>query len=394
MNANPGVAVLDPIMRFWQPDTDLKKKLVIVIATRTISSKNIFTNGLYQNILFLYRLFRCLGHHSILLIHEPPVRENADILIDDGYEILTPEQVVNLSVTIDLYIEIGMSTHVSFIHKLREDGTRIVKLYLGNSLNIDCEMITSMNNVSFPHHTYSEIDEIWTSPHYTMNIDYLCGLYRIPTSCSKIAPYIWDSEILERSSNHSLQWRRPASGWQDMDIIISEANISYQKCALLPILLADAFYQKEPSWRGKLIIMNSTRLVTNVHLQAGIFSDLDIVRQKRVVFKGREDIISMLQSNQSAIFISHQLNNEFNYMTLELMWKGWPVLHNSAAWKDFGYYWNEGKFEEAICLLSDVMKTHSGNQGKYAADAKLLAWSYSMYNPDVQRHWKGLLSGT
>jgi hypothetical protein len=282
-----------------------------------------------------------------------------------------------------------MSTHVSFIHRIREEGARIVKLYLGNALNIDTEMIVDGNNISFPHHTYSEIDEMWTSPHYSVNLDYLCGLYRIPISCGKIAPYIWDAEIINKSEG--VEWRRPQKGWEFMNIVITEPNISYQKCALIPLLLANMFYLCESTWKGKVILMNSGRLSANVYLKSGLFSDLDIFRDERVVFKEREDILTLMKSNSSAIFISHQLNNEFNYMTLELMSRGWPILHNTGAWKNYGYYWEDRKVEDGVDLLKRVMKEHAGNEGRYAADAKLLAWSYSMYNPEVQRTWQDLL---
>lgn len=389
MNSRPGVNILEPIKPFYRPFTD--KKLVICIATRTISSKNIFTNGLYQNILFLYKLFRCLGHQSILLIHEMPCHDNADILLDDSYEVLTPEQVINMSVVFDLYIEIGMSTNIAFIHKLRENNTKIIKLYLGNALNIDTEMIVDGNNVSFPHHIYSELDEIWTSPHYTINSDYLCGIYRLPISCGKIVPYIWDSSIIDRGEK--VVWKQPTGGWQNMDIVITEPNISYQKCALVPLLLANMFYLREPSWKGRVVLMNSNRLKSNVHLQAGLLSDLDIFRSNRVIFKDRNDILAILKDNSSAVFILHQFNNEFNYMTLELMWRGWPVLHNTDTWKEFGYYWNDTRCDEALNLLKRIMKEHTGNEGRCAADAKLLAWSYSMYNPEVQRAWQSILLG-
>jgi hypothetical protein len=390
MDNRPGVITMETIPRFHNMSGNSKKNLVIIIATRTINSTNLFTNGLYQNILFFYKLFRCLGHHSIFLLNETPNNTNADLLINDGYEVLTPEQVLQTCDSVDLYIEIGMSVHVGFIYRLREMGARIVKLYLGNALNIDCEMIVNMNEVCFPHHIYSDIDEMWTSPHYKMNLDYLCGLYRISYKDGKIAPYIWDSSIIEKCCA-GLVWRQPQGGWQMMDIVITEPNISYQKSALIPIILAEEFSRRFPSWKGRIIIMNSVRIEANIHLKSCLLPGLDIIRQGRVIFKGREDIVSLLNNNRSAVFVSHQINNEFNYLILELMYKGWPVLHNSDVWKNFGYYWTDKDLESACSLLQSVMKTHSGDEGKYSADARLLAWSYSMYNPDVQLSWQRLI---
>ena len=386
MNSVPGMTVYKPesLAHIILPP-DIKGGKVIFLTTCNISHKTIFTNGLYQNILLFYKLFECMGHIPFLIVDKQITRENADMLIDDEYQMLTPEQVIQNPIDVDLYIEIGMSVHVAFVQLLRSQGARIVKLYLGNVLNIDTEIITCMPGVNFPHHTYSEIDEIWTSPHYAQNLEYACSLYRVPLAMGYIAPYIWDPCFI----NSSVGWKR-VNKWNTMNIIIAEPNISYQKCALMPLMLVEEFAKCYPMWQGKVIIMNSSRLSVNVHVQASVFPDLELIRLGRVEFRGRETISNMMYNNSNAIFIGHQMNNEYNYMTLELMWKGFPVLHNTGIWKNFGYYWSDTDIPSATHLLANTMQTHTIG-GKYVADAKLLAWNYSPYNPAIQIQWAALL---
>ena len=385
----PGMTVNNSLSHLIYPLKVIKDQRIICIATQNISKNTLFINGLYQNIILIYKLFEILGHIPYFLINEPPTQKNADILLDGNYRCILPETIIQHPMHIDLYIEIGMSTDLQFNRYLKAAGTRIIKLYLGNALNIDTEMVTIINGISFPHHSYSDLDEIWTSPHYEQNIEYLCGIYRLPLNRGKIAPYIWDSMFIDEL--HNTSWI-PPKAWEDTDIVIAEPNISFQKCAYLPLHLVDAFASKYPMWRGKVYCINTTRFSSNVHLCASVLPDISIVTNERVVFCERMPLETILKTHKNALFIGHQWNNEYNYMTCELMMKGFPILHNTSAWSAFGYYWSEGEWINGISLLRNTLENHEANLSKYKSDAQLLAWNYSMHNPNVQKEWVNLIT--
>lgn len=358
--------------------TKQQTKPVIIVATALITEETIFTNGLFQNILILYRLFEAIGYTVYLLVERRgnPIK---------GYNIIQPEDLLKNPLPITAFIEIGMSVQTVFRTYLRDIGAKIIKLYLGNSLNIDIESINCTPGLDFPHHIVGDIDEIWTSPHYGQNLEYLTVLNGLTPKRGFIAPYVWDKCFIE---GRITKWEEPKD-WRKMNIIICEPNISYQKLFLVPLLIAEEFATKEVQWQGKVIIMNSDRFAANVHVTKSVFPELKLMKEGRIELGKRKSIVELSRDYSNAVFIGNQVNNEFNYLTLELMTAGFPLLHNAAAWSAFGYYYETG--EAATQLLKNVMQNHNSNLSTYRVQAEQLAWAHSINNPVVQEKWKALL---
>ena len=385
----PGMTEYRPesIAHIRHSDYRPNRALVIGLTTPLITHATLYNNGLYQNILILYKLFASLGHTPYLIVTTEPTKETGDLLLDNSYTCITPECVIRNGLPIDVHIEVGMAVDIAFTGYLRTKGTRLVKYYLGNILNIDVEIITTVQDVTFPHHCPGTLDELWTSPHYAQNIDYMCSLYRLPFSKGIVAPYVWEPMFVDGSWGKGAEER----SWITRDIVITEPNISFQKSCLVPLLLAERFAKAYPAWRGRIVLMNSHRFATNTHAKT-VLECLALHRAGRILYRGRQTIRELIEQNKDACFICHQVNNEYNYMALELMYSGIPVLHNASVWADFGYYWSDCAIDSAVAKLHSVLQTHDAD-GVYRADGRQLAWLYSIYNPEVRGAWARLLSG-
>lgn len=386
MSDSPGMTeYLPESIAHLQRTVNDDRVLSIVMTTPLISSTSLYQNGLYQNILMLYKMFRSMNHTVYLLVNHAPTMDTADVLLSGGYVCILPEDIIKHQIHLDIYIEVGMSTDSTFSDWLITQGTRYVKYYLGNVVNIDIEIITKLPTVYFPHHCPGKPHEIWTSPHYTQNLEYICSLFHVPFEKGIIAPYIWDPMFTESLP----KWSSSGKGWLTRNIIITEPNISFQKSAFMPILLAETFAKKHPEWKGSVIIMNAQRFSVNIHAQR-LLEGLTLHRQGRIRYCGRQTIREIMEQNNGAVFIGHQYNNEYNYMTLELMNRGFPILHNSGMWKEYGYYWSDFDMNTSVMTLRRAMCDHDP-EGSYSADAHALAWNYSMFHPTVREMWSRLL---
>jgi hypothetical protein len=354
---------------------------VILLATTLITDAIIFNNGLFQNILILYKLFELLGYDVYLLVD----RQGEGI---KGYKTILPEVILKNPIPVKFYIEIGMSVAVPMRKYLQEVGARIVKLYLGNTLNIDVESVHSTPGIDFPHHVTGTVDDVWVSPHYGQNLEYTAALHGL--SAGRIAPYVWDRCFTE---GRCTRWRGRGD-WRSTDIVIAEPNISYQKLFLWPLILCQAFADKYPAWKGRVVVMNTERMKGNVHVMTTVLPGLKLWRDGRIELGGRKSIVELTAAYSSAVFIGHQFNNDFNYMTFELLMAGFPLLHNSVAWSAFGYAWKETELGAATELLHSIMHNHEDVVHSYIGQAEQLAWAHSPYNPAVQDAWKGLLEAT
>lgn len=354
----------------------------ILIATGLITPEILFNNGLLQNSIILYQMLESMGYTCTLLVEKAP--ENKTTLLLNTYSYLLPETYLKAPFPIQVYIEIGMSLDVGWKKYLKDCGTKIVKLYLGNILNIDIETTAITKGINFPHHKTGFLDEIWTSPHYAMNKDYASIINS--TKRTAIAPYVWDSCFIEDMTH----WRK-SSEWTITDIVITEPNISFQKCCFFPLLLADQFARRCPEWTGSIILQNTERLMNNLYFKDTILPELTIQKKGRLVLKGRQSIKDIVKEHPSAAFICHQFNNDYNYMLLELMTCNFPVLHNSVGWSSFGYTWNPDRWEESLQQLATMLCSHSENLFAYKAQARQLAWKHSPWNPILRAEWNKLL---
>lgn len=355
-------------------------KKVIILATNDVNDTSLFLNGLTQNIIILYDLFESIGYKSYLLQY---TKTNSDKNIFlHKYNVITPEDLIKHPMPISTFIEIGMSVNAETRSYIRSIGAKIVKLYLGNILNIDIETSQNFNSLFFYHHIVGELDEIWTSPHYKQHIEYASLLNRTSVTSGRIVPYVWDSCFIDEYGKY--EWIPSTCS----DIVIMDPNISFQKSFFYSLLLIEAFYKKYPNWYGKIHIINGDKISITPYSQNCIAS---LRIKDKIVLHERKNIHTVLKDNRSACFITHQWNNDFNYMTLELMHCNYPILHNSEGW-DFGYKYDINKWDDAIQVLYNALHNHKENLNIYKSHTANLIWKHSIHNPEIQSEWLSILA--
>jgi hypothetical protein len=365
-----------------------KQKKTIVLASNEINDESLFINGLTQNIIILYDLFEAMGYQCKLL--QTNISTNKKVFLN-RYTYVKTSELISSNHPVHIFIEIGMSIDEQTRKHLRSKGTRITKLYLGNILNIDIETIQHYSSMFFNHHIVGEIDEIWTSPHYKQHVDYAAVINRTSIKSSRVVPYVWDPCFIEQYALKSTSVWQPPVKWETQDIVITDPSISFQKCSFYSVLLVEAFAKAHPEWKGKLHVVNGDRLKISANAFNKVIQHLQIYQTNRLLLYPRKKITQIMEDHRSACFITHQWNNDYNYMTLELIHYHFPILHNSDGWADYGYYYSINKWEKAIELLYNVLTTHKDQLSTYQTHAYNLIWKHSIHNPAIQQRWEAIL---
>ena len=362
---------------------------IILLATALITDDNIFMNGLFQNVYVLYRLFESIGSTPIMFVNKKPDSLDKIPSYMRNIRIMSSDDIAKSPIPIHTYIEIGMSVDINMHKFLKMCGAKICKLYLGNILNIDIENPIFMPGMNFAHHVKGMMDKIWVSPHYAQHGQYARALNKVDLDKKEpiVVPYVWDSQMLTGDNERRFQWRPPSKTEEDVFLIL-EPNISFQKCSLIPLLILEAWFRKNPNWKGEVVLINGERLMLIPFFRETVWKNLDIVKAGRVKLRGRVDILTLLKEYPSAIPICHQWNNEYNYMVLEYFHCGFPVLHNSGDWSPYGYYYPNADFAKAVEQIEKIREFHHENLETYKTHARGLAWKHSHHNPDVQAEWK------
>ena len=374
------------IVRQFEP---LVNRKIILIATATIQNDSLFVNGLFQNVFILYKLFDAMGYTPILLINDKPKSINDVPQILRYVRMITLDDIAKKPIPIHIYLEIGMSIDHTMRKVLHTGGARIAKLYLGNILNIDTETPLFYPAINFSHHVVGELNEIWVSPHYKQHDEYAAVLNHVdPLKSLKIAPYVWDPCILTLNNTRTFQWR-PRNSDETETIVVLEPNISFQKSALIPILIVEQSYRlnKRPL---EVLIGNGERLLSNPFFTKTILPTLELYKDKKITFSGRHTITDIMKKYSHATAICHQWNNQYNYMTLEYLTAGFPVIHNAPDWHDAGYFYKGHSISEGVKAFTNSMQ-HASMLEQYKSGAETIRWRHSIYNPEVQLAWKEIL---
>ena len=376
----------------------VRDRKIILLSTATITEENIYSNGLFQNVFVFYRMFDAMGYAPILLISEKPKSvQGIPEMMRSCRMMVTEDMLKQPMANVVAVLEIGMSLDPLVRQFIKMIGGRLLKVYLGNILNIDIEIPIFMPGNHFAHHVVGRNDAILVSPHYGQHVEYASYINHVvpPKDLTQaIAPYVWDHSILTKNGSRVLQWRAPVKPEEEI-FVIMEPNISFQKSGLVPLFILEKWYRevgKPKGWKGSIQVVNGERYSMVPHFVHNIMPLLEIFRDARVELLGRRDILSALTTWPSATFLLHNLNNEFNYMTLELLWSGFPVIHNSPSWLEFGYGYTEADLATGATLVETIRKGHADRLETYRAHAALIAWRYSPYNPEIQAAWDKIIN--
>jgi hypothetical protein len=361
----------------------------VVITSSGVSDNSVFSNGLFQNIYFIYLMLETMGYNPILLVNERKA-ETPEFM--KGIRVKLMDEIVREPFPVLAYIEIGMSLDPALRAIFKKLGAKTIKIYLGNILNIDVETPMFYPGINFSHHVVGEMDEIWVSPHYEMHREYAGVLNRVPVANTKIAPYIWEPLFLTNFGRRQPMWKPPTAG-EPTVILIMEPNISFQKSSLVPLLIADAYARMRTDWNYKIVVVNGDRILQNPYAQNAVLPRLDSFRNGKMELISRLDMRTAMERYPSAIPICHHYNNEYNYMLFEYFYGGWPVIHNAKSWSGAGYFYEEEDINRGIQQLDFAVRYHEETLQTFITQGKAILWRYSMHNPAVQDAWYKLLGG-
>lgn len=97
-------------------------------------------------------------------------------------------------------------------------------------------------------------------------------------------------------------------------------------------------------------------------------NSLNIVKDSKATFHGRNDIAGFMAQYADAV-VSHQWGNDQNYLYLDVLYGGYPLVHNSP-WLDAGYYYPDFNAQEGGRQLLLAAREHDASLADYRARAQ------------------------
>ncbi|MDA7742228.1 DUF2827 domain-containing protein, partial [Francisellaceae bacterium] len=234
------------------------------------------------------------------------------------------------------------------------------------------------------------LDEVWISPHLEPDLAYHETVF-YPTKV-KISPFIWTEKFLKSSIREHKKHRFVVDNLnvRDQKVIIMEPNITPQKFFLMPMTLCENAYNRFGLPKS-VSVMCADHLNANDSVMTRV-RDFNMFEAKdiNIYFNARVQLIQGLHECGN-ILVAHQYSCELNYLYLECLSLGLPVVHNSPMLKEVGYYYPGNDIHIGAEKLKEAIESHDENQLEYSNQAKKFIKQFSIKNKDNVSGYRKLI---
>jgi len=365
----------------------MKKLNIALSASIGEEYQTIWGSGITQNILFLYQLFEkiMIVNQVYLLDLLQPSNENLlhKTIGRQSYKCINKETA---SQTIDVLIEIGTQVWPEIANAVQNRGGKVISMRCGNTY-IDEVMGIFSDRTSLHPISHVLYDEIWVLPHYGINsAPMLRTLFNCPV---KVVNYIWESEFIDLAALQlKIEYKYKPNN-KPKKIAICEPNLNPTKTFHIPLLVCEEAYRKQPNSIEHIYAMNTWRLNGNDSL-LNFVNRLDIFKNKVCSFESRLDIVSTM-TKSADILVSHHWQNGLNNLYFDILYGGYPLIHNSEFIKDLGYYYKDFNPQDGAKQLLLAINEHDENLESYVNRTQKIIAKYNIDNFDNIKHYTDLL---
>lgn len=339
----------------------------------------LWENGLRQNVLFLYELFRA-SHNCkkvILLNHgDAEPSENIDGLNIPLSDIVRTDTVMD---QLDYVIVVGAAIDPAMMQALRDRGTKLISYRGGNGAILSIESLINETRRQNAERYFDVgfFDAIWITPqHVNTYKPWLQTIYRLPVT---VVPQIWAPTILNtrplvREGNFGY---RPGS--QKWRVGVMDPNNTVMKTSHMSMLLCEAALRQRPDIFKSIYISNAVSLMDNTHFNS-FASSMEAVKAGIMSAEPRFISADFLANHCDAI-VTHHWENGLNYLYYEVLYGGYPLIHNSEYLKEYGYYYPDFAPDIGGSMLCDAFDAHDDQLPAYNAKCFNLVEKLAPTNP-------------
>ena len=328
-----------------------KLKIGVTLFLRE-GAQSIWENGIFQNSFFLINLLQkspAVGETFLVNGGVGKPEEAGDFLA------LAPAPVIDMTraaQNLDVIIELSAQLDPAWGRAFRERGGRIVGMRVANDYVIDIERMM----FDLPHGLLvsgTPYDVIWTLPAFEKTcLQYYRTAMRAPVVAMQ---HLWSPALLERAASPGQRFGY-VPGRHRWRMASLEPNICMVKTVHIPMLAADAAHRRDPHALEFVRLFNTMALKERPDFVA-LARSLDLVKQGRASFEGRYPIAEVMTNWADAV-ISHTWENEQNYLYYELLWGGYPLIHNSGYIGGCGYRYRTFDPEDGGLAILQAFRDH------------------------------------
>jgi hypothetical protein len=380
--------------------------MTVGITMKIYKDLNIFGNGLGQNALMLYDLISKIDFiDKVHLVHFDRSLKIEDLqnlhFLDNHDVVMWGDEE---SEKIDLLITLGVFPDEGALKRWKEnDPNRRVVVYKGgNNMVLLTEDIIferkwvqkNDGEVTKSAALYSNnVDEVWMVPQQEYhNKDFFELTFKAP---ARSVPFVWKPDFVElefakkkeKVPYIEIEWdKKDFNTWR---LVSMEPNQSVLK-NMVPILffLEDAYNQRPEVF--KLFNITNGTMFRDNPLLIDVVKELNIQKDGKLGFDPRWTVESLL-TTFSEMIVSHQWGNPLNYAYLDVVYYGFPLIHNAHLCKDIGYYYEGYKLKDASKMILKAIDERPNDKDYMQRHREILKRYQAKHNQGMVNQYADLI---
>jgi len=369
------------------------KKLGIVIHDKA----SLFSNGIIQNAYFFHQCCASIGYRCQFLCPEP----NPSAFEHKGLSVkeITTDERIFRPAEYHTIVLITRDISKEMYDLLKRHKVGIVTLVCGNNYMFDQEdFVKGLKGTINKYLGASRnIDEQWLIPSFQYALDYMEIIRKKPAF---IVPHLWSSDIIRDYTPRVLS--RPESGlYYDamkrrnakLNIVILEPNLNMCKTGWMPLIAAEKLHTLYPDLIEFVYVFNFPSHEHAYTMTGALSLGSKLRKFER---KSVPEILYFFNNEISCtpIFVSHQVLTHLNYLYYELLYYGFPLVHNSTMLDGCGYYFPENHLMKCVEQIVYAHKHHEKNVETHRDQAKEYLKRVDPMEPAVQKTFDQMITAS
>jgi Protein of unknown function (DUF2827) len=360
-------------------------KVGLTIVASSDTGHALWSNGLAQNTIFLAQLLQRLEIVESVSLVLCPTDSNHPFTVSFGIPIISLETAV---ARVDILIEIGAgAVDEQHFKGMQKRGAKLVSYVASNVMVMGLEAISRGLDHGDKVHQLGW-DAAWITPqHWRTNHAYI-KLTRSKTVHQ--VPHIWEPTMILRAAaetRRNILYRPPPQNtWV---VACFDSNVHVVETFHLPMLVTENAYRRKPSQIERLLLFGAEHLKNSAHVSEMI-NAMSLGRERKIFVETPHRLTDVIGRHCNAV-VAHQWENNLNYLYWETLYLGWPLVHNSTAFLEVGYYYPEFDPIAGGDVMTEGLASHVSSVSKQSDAIRETLWAFSIDNPKVQRQYTNLI---
>ena len=353
---------------------------------------NLWNNGVSLNVIYFIKLLKNSKKKyniSVLNLFDADLpKNNIEVLKDIDIKYYKKCQYKNY----DIIFLLGGLLPDEFLINARKNNVKIIYYKMGNDYIINTEKMLFKKDSKCLHFT-KNIDELWYIPQqHENNFGFYATMHGIEKPI--MVPFCWHHCMLDKDVNEFKQLNKfkPYKPNKKKRLGCFAPNINTVKLCVIPALIAEESYKTNiGKERIENIKLTNALIIAKNNLFKSIINSLALQKEKKLSVEGRYRIVFMLNEHIDVV-LCHQLNNPLNYVYLDTVYLGYPLLHNAPLCKDLGYYYHQSDTKEGGRILNYILENHDKHINQYIRRNNQVLYRYNVDNPKLVKTYDQLIS--